>query len=271
MPPTSGWNRTYEVQVECAGDDCLCKRGELVHPPLLVAFDPVAGEYRRAEGICTAQWAQAQRGRIAGHICGREAGEQIGDVWLCEYHYQRARQWFKEVMPRIDRNQTIEHLNTIQAEVSRRAREDHNERMRLQYEEASRQRELDKERVRAEIAARAGRNLVYYLRRADGSIKIGTSGNVLSRASALARDHGPLHLMAAHVGGREQERALHVQFGALRISPREEWFRPGLELLEHIRKTRKECEVLEAKNLPVVDLKEIGREIHRLQREARAA
>jgi hypothetical protein len=77
---------------------------------------------------------------------------------------------------------------------------------------------------------------VYYLRRADGAIKIGyTKISVAARARVLVRRHGPLRQLATERGGWHREHELHAQFDSLRISPDEEWFRPGPALLAHVR------------------------------------
>ena len=271
MPPTSGWNGS--IKTECSGDDCPCRHGESVHPPLLLAFDPEAGEYTRAEGRCTAQWASSQRSRVAGQICGQEAEHQIGDMWVCEYHYQRAREWFKEVQPRIDTRLTIERVNAIQAEIQKREREDHKERLRLRREEAALERELAKQRIRAEAEERAGRNVVYYLQReSDGMIKIGYSGNLASRLSNLKGDHGSLSLLATHIGGHPEETALHGQFSAQRITVRGEWFRPELPLMKHIADMRRRHGTPQGEKLPpVASFASIQQAVRKLTAEASLA
>jgi hypothetical protein len=89
----------------------------------------------------------------------------------------------------------------------------------------------------AEKAARWANSIVYYVRRPDGMIKIGTSRAAGSRLDSIARKHGRLLLMAFHAGARAEEAAVHRQFRALHIGG--EWHRPELPLLEHIAKVRK--------------------------------
>lgn len=266
MPPASGWD--HGAQAGCAGEDCPCRQGEPVHPPLLLAFDPEAGEYRRAGECCTAQWAQSQHGRAAGQICGQEAGHQVGDVWVCEYHYRRAREWFRGVQPRIDFARSVEQLNVAQAEIQRRQREDRQERARARREEAALERELAREQIRAEVAARAESSLIYYVRReSDGMIKIGTSRVAAERLYTLKNAHGPLRLMATHGGGFKEEHEMHDRFSALRITPRGEWFRPELPLLVHINKVRSENEAPQDGMPPVVSVAEIRRTIGNLKKQ----
>jgi hypothetical protein len=88
----------------------------------------------------------------------------------------------------------------------------------------------------AEKAARWSNSIVYYVRRPDGMIKIGTSRAATGRLGAVARGHGPLLLVALHGGARAEEAAVHRAFKALHIGG--EWFRPELPLLEHIAKVR---------------------------------
>jgi hypothetical protein len=89
----------------------------------------------------------------------------------------------------------------------------------------------------AEKAARWANSIVYYVRRPDGMIKIGTSRSPGSRLESIARTHGSLLLVAFHGGARAEEAAIHRIFKVLHIGG--EWFRPELPLLEHIAKVRK--------------------------------
>lgn len=89
-----------------------------------------------------------------------------------------------------------------------------------------------------------GRRLpvIYYLRRADGAIKIGMTRDLTQRKHDLEGRYGPLELLIWEPGGREVERALHRQFRQLRLEL--EWFHPGRELLDNIALVR--TELLEA-------------------------
>jgi len=75
--------------------------------------------------------------------------------------------------------------------------------------------------------------VVYYLQRAtDGAIKIGTSTNLTSRLSRLREKHGTLTVLATEPGSYALEVSRHEQFASLGLGG--EWFRPCVELLEHI-------------------------------------
>lgn len=77
---------------------------------------------------------------------------------------------------------------------------------------------------------------VYYVQRADGLIKIGTSQYYGTRIKSLEREHGPLTLRAVHCGNRDREQMLHTVF-----EPEHdhlEWFRPEPYLIEHIEMIR---------------------------------
>lgn len=75
---------------------------------------------------------------------------------------------------------------------------------------------------------------VYYVRRADGLIKIGWTGQLARRLTTLTREHGPIELLATHPGGRDVEQRQHARFRDARVEG--EWFRPTPELLAHIDK-----------------------------------
>lgn len=87
--------------------------------------------------------------------------------------------------------------------------------------------------------------MIYFLRRADGAIKIGTTEKYYARRSALASEFGDLQLLGTMGGGREVERELHELFSQERIRSKRktEWFLPSQELLDYIAKhTTKEVQ-----------------------------
>lgn len=267
--PLYPWHR---AKLNCAGDDCRCKSGEPVHPPLLMTFNPECGEYREAPmKRCSALWAVATEGRDRGRHCAEPATHQVADVLLCEHHYRRMREWMNT------RDQRDELAAVRTAQIA------HQEEMRLARERAKHQRELDREttrqrkvlaeeeakvRVRAEEAARAEVSLIYYVRReSDGLIKIGTSRHLASRLSTHKREYGPLQLMAVEGGSHKQENALHRQFADLRAEGRE-WFRPELALLEHIYKIMREKPVEPAPGLPpIMNSRTVGGMIYKIRWE----
>lgn len=86
---------------------------------------------------------------------------------------------------------------------------------------------LNEERIaRAEEARQ-----IYYVRRNDGAIKIGTSRDVRGRIASL-RTVSPVELLASHLGDFETEREMHLRFEVHRLDG--EWFAPCEELLSHI-------------------------------------
>ena len=112
--------------------------------------------------------------------------------------------------------------------------------------------------------AHAGLAYVYYARREDGAVKIGSSIHLPTRLGDIARVHGPLLLLATHRGWFAEETALHDWFRPVRWKPQGEWYRPALVLLRHIARVREEHEVVsfpKAVLPPVVDLREIRQEI----------
>jgi hypothetical protein len=73
---------------------------------------------------------------------------------------------------------------------------------------------------------------IYFLKRADGLIKIGTTTDFEVRAAALAVGHGPLEVIRVVNGGPRRERALHTAFK--RFWEYGEWFRSERGALEGI-------------------------------------
>lgn len=75
--------------------------------------------------------------------------------------------------------------------------------------------------------------MVYFIRRADGFIKIGTTACLTRRLAQLKAEHGPdLTVLAVIDGGPAREGGLHFRFSHLRADG--EWFRPGDDILAFI-------------------------------------
>lgn len=73
--------------------------------------------------------------------------------------------------------------------------------------------------------------IVYYLRLADGRIKIGTTTNLKVRMADLRRDMD--QVLATEPGGRDVEALRHRQFSEVREGRRED-FNPSPALMEHV-------------------------------------
>lgn len=78
--------------------------------------------------------------------------------------------------------------------------------------------------------------MIYFLRRADGAIKIGTTRKYYTRQSSLTRQFGKLELLGVMEGNREQEQEIHERFAHIRLNNKHntEWFQPRPELLDYI-------------------------------------
>jgi hypothetical protein len=131
----------------------------------------------------------------------------VGDCEVCSHHYERIKEWF------------------------------YGYRIELP---AAEQRKLEEARQAAaekELADSLARSIVYYLRRNDGLIKIGTTRSYKTRYRNLRSEHGELKLLLAHAGGPAEEAEIHRRHAADRTEG--EWFRPSVTLLEAIRDHRR--------------------------------
>lgn len=268
ISPTTYIPPNHQARTECAGDDCPCRRGDPVHPPLVMRFYPELGEYDHGGPMrCTAVWAASGPGRDRGRICDERATHMVADIYVCEHHYRRIREWMNTRDQR-DLLAAKENARRLHEYERRLASELGVARLEMDQRRARQQIELDRERIRAEEAARKESSLIYYIRReSDGLIKIGTSRNLARRLGTHKREHGPLQLMAVEGGGQKQESALHRQFTELRAEGRE-WFRPGLPLLEHIYRIMRERPVEAAPGLPpIMGSRTVGGMIHGLRCE----
>jgi hypothetical protein len=134
-------------------------------PPMLMVWDGDAGEYVEARGkTCTALCASETRGRKAGDICGQRATQRIGDSPVCPHHYERAANHHFE-MDIEERRRRFAIMEKTEAELKAAAK-------------------------RLDAIAR-DRGLIYYVARADGLIKIGTSRQIAQRFRALKVRRSP--------------------------------------------------------------------------------
>lgn len=269
IPRTAGHGWNAGLILHCAGPDCRCKRGGNVHPPVLMVLDPDSGEYVKSECRCTARWAGDGDGFSAGQICGRPVTHNVADLWVCEQHFKRLRWWMHDR----DGRTTAALLNQaheVHRLETKLARERHQEALQQQRELARERRDLDRQRILAEEAARAESSVVYYAQRPDGLIKVGTSRSLAQRLLTLKRDHGVLRLLATHGGGHKQEHEVHVEFKALRVEG--EWFRDDRPLIEHIAKVRRSRDAMEGRDLPeCVSVRTVNGMLYRARAAARNA
>jgi hypothetical protein len=226
-----------------------------------------------AEDACVAMWASSGGDHAEGQICARRGVFRLGPVTLCPHHYKQVLADAREVLAaplagivQLDKCvfpvRGAEGLEDARSEVcaaTATARigsapvcdRHHGEavlwhkQMRLQ--DAARERQAEKEaqeRAREEFDAEMngwgaqGSQVVYYFRRADGAIKIGTTTRLHERRITLQGAHGPLELLLTHCGAREREALMHAKFRDLLLEKRE-WFRGEAELLEWIASVRR--------------------------------
>lgn len=71
---------------------------------------------------------------------------------------------------------------------------------------------------------------IYFVRRADGLIKVGTTTDFRTRLASLAKGHGPLYVLRLINGGPKRERSLHQLFR--HYHEYGEWFRSERGILE---------------------------------------
>lgn len=88
------------------------------------------------------------------------------------------------------------------------------------------------EQIRANRRPGPAFAVVYYVRRLDGAVKIGTSSGLSSRLRHLRSTHGPLELLATELGSYWQEDRRHRQFAADALGG--EWFVASDALVAHI-------------------------------------
>ena len=77
--------------------------------------------------------------------------------------------------------------------------------------------------------------MIYFLRRSDGLVKIGTTKNFSARLVELERQYGKLELLGWSEGMRREEQLLHKQFDSCQAKVDGlEWFHPIPDLLSYI-------------------------------------
>jgi hypothetical protein len=179
------------------------------NPAHVLVYDERMGMTRIAERlVCVATWSASE-----ATLCGDPVYRTIAGMGLCVKHWDAVAKW-REEFPAAEREEMI---------AARRARE-------LDYIRQEAEHRLEVEQRRRELG------IVYYLRRDDGLIKIGTTWRPASRMGTLRREHGDLRLLLTHSGTHHEEHALHRRFGELRVTG--EWFLTRKRLTDWIRKCR---------------------------------
>jgi hypothetical protein len=226
------------------------------------------------EIACVARWVEDGSDHGAGEICGRTDTRRLGRIWLCPFHFRDAMKAVREEIRAEMRAEALtDHvrqdtcvsprysgrLNPLEVPLCGKPAEGRvgnagfcgkhmdaafawHDELVGQERGAERQLEIEaKRRRKAEMASweAHGSQIVYYLRRADGAVKIGTSINLANRLIALQREHGQLEILLTHCGDHPRETEMHKRFADLCIGG--EWFRLEETLLEwivHVRRKR---------------------------------
>lgn len=82
--------------------------------------------------------------------------------------------------------------------------------------------------------------MIYFARRPDGKIKIGSSSKPKERLKSLQSEYGAVEIVAVMEGGVKQETLLHKHFSKLNTGlDGREWFHPSETLLGYIEKNAK--------------------------------
>ncbi len=147
-------------------------------------------------------------GTVSAPLCGEPAVTDVGGAPVCDRHYSRALAWHREMSAREEKAEA-----QIEAEADRRRQEE----MRTWKADGS--------------------QIIYYLRRADGAVKIGTSTEFGRRAGDLTGEYGKLELLLTHCGDYPREKETHRQFADLALG--REWFRAEEPLLSWIVQVRR--------------------------------
>ena len=182
MPTASGWNYKHPGGV-LTGTTAHANRASPCIRRFCSPSIPRAGGRVPPKGADAPRNGRAVRQRPGGRaeICGLAAGtSDTGTCGSASATISASANGSRKCSPGSTTRLSIERLNTIQAKIQER------DPRRPQRAPAAAtagghalEREMARERIRAETEERAGRNVVYYLRReSDGMIKIGYSGGL---------------------------------------------------------------------------------------------
>lgn len=212
-----------------------------LHPARVLVWNEHLGYSTVAiKPVCVATVIQAE-----GILCGDPVHRMLGDVGLCAHHWDQIAQW-REQLTGDDRQEMA---------ADRQSRE-------LAWIQMEADHRLEVEKRRRDLS------LIYYIRRPDGLIKIGTTWRLTHRMSALRREHGELQLLVTHSGRYETERELHDRFAELRVTG--EWFTARKRLTDWIRKCRLNP-LYETQPKAVVGMDVIGELVREGNKASRAA
>jgi Meiotically Up-regulated Gene 113 (MUG113) protein len=195
--------------------------------PVLLRWDQEAEDWALADGsVCMARWASGGITHARGDVCGQQATREIGDIPVCQHHYDRAGQWAWDAARKERRaiERARQSLDDERKHLDKAL--DRRDKRRREMTECSRAAELK------------AASLIYYIMRSDRLIKIGTTARVTARMRTLEDQYGEIRLLLTHPGDRQAEQQLHREFSAWRW--RGEWFHPGKPLIEHIRLIRQQ-------------------------------
>ena len=162
-------------------------------------------------------------------LCARPSTAVIAGLSLCERHEAHLRAWLERQLDERIAADERARAETIEQAVGRRL-------LALEAEKDAAHREA---------------SVIYYVRRSDGLIKIGTTARFSHRMAALRKEHGSLKILLTHPGDRDREQQLHLKFRELRVEG--EWFRNTKRLAMWIRKCRMDPAIAHRQHAAVVD------------------
>lgn len=205
---------------------------ETYQGPVMAVFDHALGAYVPAAGLCPGRVPGGKPGRI----CAQQAIHEVAGILVCEGHFRKIHTWHNE---QIGREAVLER-------------------------EAKARFEMDWDREMGSWAA-TGRQVIYYVLRADGLIKIGTTTNLANRLTALRSEHGKLDVLLTHCGDHKRERMMHAKFRELRVTG--EWFRPHslfFEFMIGVRRKRANSSTRLPGTVPVAALVQVAATLARV-------
>lgn len=86
--------------------------------------------------------------------------------------------------------------------------------------------------------------MIYFIKRSDGAIRIGTTKHLANRLREHALKHGEVELLGVRDGSYKEENELHHRFAQSRVRHETEWFYETAELIEYITMNTQKVDVL---------------------------